>query len=53
MLFRSDTPNTVSRPSDADPFGLDVAARDIHPGEELTCDYGEFDAEMALKKVQA
>jgi SET domain-containing protein len=34
-------------------FCLDVAARDIQPGEELTCDYGEFDAEMALKRVQS
>lgn len=24
-------------------FGMDIAARDIQPGEELTCDYTTFD----------
>lgn len=28
----------------ADPvFGVDIAVRDIEPGEELTCDYTAFD----------
>lgn len=25
--------------------GIDIALRDIHPGEELTCDYTAFDAQ--------
>lgn len=40
----SDTPNTVSIDDDTD-----VAARDIQPGEELTCDYRTFDADWELK----
>ena len=40
----SDTPNTGSI-SDI----IDVALRDIQPGEELTCDYRTFDADWELK----
>ena len=29
--------------------GHDVATRDIKKGEELTCDYRVFDADVALK----
>jgi SET domain-containing protein len=50
FMNHADAPNTVSRPSDTDPFGVDIAVRDIAPGEELTCDYGEFDGDMALKR---
>lgn len=34
----SDTPNVVSDLSQS-PYGIDRAARDIEPGEELTVDY--------------
>jgi uncharacterized protein len=40
----SETPNTGSI-TDV----IDVALRDIQPGEELTCDYRTFDADWAQK----
>jgi SET domain-containing protein len=40
----SETPNTGSI-SDV----IDVALRDIQPGEELTCDYRTFDVDWAQK----
>ena len=43
FMNHSDEPN-VKGDYDLDPvFGVDVAARDIEPGEELTCDYRTFD----------
>lgn len=43
FMNHSDDPS-VRGDYDAEPvFGLDVAARDIAPGEELTCDYTTFD----------
>lgn len=42
-MNHSDEPN-VRGDYDLDPvFGVDVAARDIQAGEELTCDYRTFD----------
>lgn len=42
-MNHSDSPN-VTGDYDLDPvFGVDVAARDIEEGEELTCDYRTFD----------
>jgi SET domain-containing protein len=38
FINHSDTPNVGSR-FDADPHGIDVAARDIAAGEEITADY--------------
>jgi len=44
----SDDPNTVSiRTPDGE--AIDVAARDIAAGEELTCDYRRFDADWGSK----
>lgn len=38
FMNHSDTPN--SRPDySADPYGVDLALRDIGPGEEITTDY--------------
>jgi SET domain-containing protein len=45
----SDTPNTRSILVPGEPESIDVAVRDIRPGEELTTDYTEFDAEHAIK----
>lgn len=42
-MNHSDAP-TVAGDYEREPvFGVDVAARDIEPGEELTCDYRTFD----------
>ena len=42
----SEQPNTVDLDG---PEGPTVAARDIRPGEELTCDYRLFDADVVVK----
>ena len=42
FVNHSDTPN-VATDYAQDPFGLDVALRDIAAGEELTMDYGGFE----------
>ena len=42
----SEEPNTVDLDG---PEGPTVAARDIQPGEELTCDYRLFDADVLVK----
>lgn len=40
----SDSPNTMNGAGNQT-----IAVRDIQPGEEITCDYYEFDAEADLK----
>lgn len=43
FMNHSDEPN-IRGDYDLDPvFGVDLAARDIEAGEELTCDYRTFD----------
>lgn len=42
FMNHSETPNSLHAAS-SDLEGLDVAARDIAIGEEITCDYKEFD----------
>jgi uncharacterized protein len=42
-------PNTRGVNPPDQPYGYDVATRDIAAGEELTCDYREFDGENAMK----
>ncbi len=44
----SENPNCIDVPSD-DKEGLTVAARDIKKGEELTCNYKDFDADFDYK----
>ena len=45
----SDKPNVISVDTENDAEGLDVTARDILQGEEITCNYDDFDADMKLK----
>ena len=40
----SEEPNVTSMPSGTGSEDIDVAARDIKKGEELTCDYRSFEA---------
>jgi uncharacterized protein len=49
FVNHSDTPNTRGHYESIDAFGRDVATRDIQIGEELTCDYREFDLDHKLK----
>ena len=39
----SDHPNVLDSDSPESEEGIDIAARDIYPGEELTCNYQDFD----------
>jgi uncharacterized protein len=49
FLNHSDNPNLISNdPGDE----IDVAARDIQRGEELTVNYREFDADVEYKMSQ-
>jgi len=45
----SDEPNSIDVDSPGDEEGLDVADRDIEKGEELTCNYKDFDADFDYK----
>ena len=45
----SDNPNCIDTESPDDSEGVDVAAKDIQEGEELTCNYKEFDADFDYK----
>lgn len=38
----SDNPNVIKTESPDDEEGVNIAARDIQEGEELTCDYKKF-----------
>lgn len=48
----SDAPNTYERYREV-PFGIDLAARDIARGEELTTDYFGFDQDARRKLTDA
>ena len=45
----SDNPNCIDTEFPDDTEGIDVAVRDIQEGEELTCNYKEFDADFDYK----
>lgn len=49
FMNHSEQPNTRSVYPTGDSEGYDVAIRDIKKGEELTCDYQEFDASIGEK----
>lgn len=44
-----DNPNCVDLPDKPDGITLTVASRNILPGEELTCNYKNFDAAYGFK----
>ncbi len=41
----SENPNVASVDLPDDPEGMEIASRDIQPGEELVCDCKEFDVD--------
>lgn len=49
FLNHSDAPNLLDISGSDSVEGLDISARDIMPGEELTTDYREFDEETVHK----
>jgi SET domain-containing protein len=50
FVNHSDTPN-VATDYAQDPYGLDVALRDIAVGEELTMDYAGFEEQSEERKL--
>lgn len=48
FMNHADAPNTGAGPHASEPV-ITVALRDIAAGEELTCDYHAFDADVAWK----
>lgn len=46
-MNHSDTPNCLNTFMDG--VEVNIAARDIAPGEELTCDYDRFDLDARQK----
>ncbi len=49
FMNHADAPNTAGVHEDGAIEGYDVATRDIVAGEELTCDYRTFDADVGVK----
>ena len=49
FMNHTHEPNTRGVDPPDQPYGYDVATREIAAGEELTCDYREFDGEHAKK----
>ena len=45
----SDNPNCIEVESSNNKEGYNIAAKDIKGGEELTCNYKEFDADFSYK----
>ncbi len=49
FMNHADVPNTEGIHEPGQIEGYDVATRDIHAGEEITCDYRSFDAHVERK----
>jgi SET domain-containing protein len=49
FMNHAEEPNTAGVHAKGAIEGYDVATRDIKMGEELTCDYRVFDADVAIK----
>ena len=45
----SENTNTTGYYPEGEPFGADVATRDIQIGEEITCDYRSFESDFSYK----
>ena len=52
FMNHSDDPNIISTYPIGNREGISIALRDIKRGEELTCNYKEFDKNYAEKLVQ-
>jgi SET domain-containing protein len=53
FMNHSAAPNLDDVSEVRDGMGVTVAARDVHAGEELTCDYAAFDAEWGSYSLEA
>ncbi len=53
FMNHSDHPNTEGVYAGSDDEGYDIATRDIAKGDELTCDYNLFDADILFKLGQS
>lgn len=53
FINHSENPNIIQRKKDGEPEGVEIAVRDIQPGEELTVNYYDFDkdADRKLKRM--
>lgn len=53
FINHSEDPNIIQRKYNGETEGVEVAARDIKPGEELTVNYYDFDkdADRKLKRI--
>lgn len=47
----SDTPNTISEHRDGEPEEVNIALKDIRPGEELTDNYSSFETDFNNNSV--
>jgi SET domain-containing protein len=49
FINHSESPNVMQGKEDGEIEGVEIAGRDILPGEELFCDYFDFDEDAARK----
>lgn len=49
FINHSEKPNIIQSDVEDETLGVEIAARDIKKGEELLCDYREFDFDVSRK----